>query len=363
MTDTSRRLPLHDRHVAAGARFAPFAGWDMPVWYTSIKDEHMAVRQRAGLFDVSHMGEVFVRGPEALEAVGRLITNDLSRLSDGQALYTVMCRHDGTAVDDLIVYRLAADEVLICVNAGNRAKDFAWIVANLTGDATATDESDQWAQLAAQGPQARERVASVTGSAVMSLGSFCCAWVEIAGSRCLVARTGYTGEDGFEIYIPVAAAHAVFDALVSGGVEPLPLIGLGARDSLRLEARLPLYGHELSDAINPIEAGLSWVVKTEGRDFIGRDALAAVRAAGPSRRLRGLFLEGKGMLRGGYEAFIGDRRVGVLTSGSIGYAIGEATIGLAFLDADVCDVASVEVVIRDRRVPARVTNKPFYKRA
>lgn len=359
-----RLLPLHEQHVAAGARFAPFAGWSMPVWYTSIKDEHMCVRARAGLFDVSHMGEVFVRGPDAIEAVNRLVTNDIASLTDGQALYTVMCREDGGIVDDLIVYRLDAETVLICVNAGNRAKDFDWIRRNLRGRAVATDDSDSWVQLALQGPSARKIAAELAGEQLLSIPMFCAAWHTVAGARCLVARTGYTGEDGFELYIPVASAAAVFEGIVAAGApHGLQLVGLGARDSLRLEARLPLYGHEIDDTTNPIEAGLGWVVKLEKHTFIGRDALVTAKEQPLTRRLRGLWLEGRGMLRGGYEVFAGDERIGELTSGSIAYTQGEKAVGVAYLkSAYTAEGTVVDVMIRDRRVPARVTTKPFYRR-
>lgn len=361
---SERRLPLHEQHVAAGARFAPFAGWSMPVWYTSIKDEHLCVRTRAGLFDVSHMGEVFVRGPDAIEAVNRLVTNDVAVLADGQALYTVMCREDGGIVDDLIVYRLDAETVLICVNAGNRTKDFDWIRRNLRGRAVATDDSDSWVQLALQGPLARRILADVAGEPLLSIAMFHAAWHVVAGARCLVARTGYTGEDGFELYIPVAHAKAVFDAVVAGGsAHGLQLVGLGARDSLRLEARLPLYGHEIDDTTNPIEAGLGWVVKLDKAEFVGRDALLAIKEQPLVRRLRGLWLQGRGMLRGGYEVFVGEERVGELTSGSIAYTQSEQAVGVAYIQSEFATEGTlVDVLIRDRRVAARVTSKPFYRR-
>ena len=297
-----RPLPLHERHAAAGARFAPFAGFHMPTRYTSIKDEHHAVRRRAGLFDVSHMGEVFVRGREALAAVQRLVSNDVSSLYDGRALYTVMCRPDGGIVDDLIIYRLAEDEVLICVNAANRAKDFGWIRDHLAGDAQAVDESDDWVQLAVQGPEAVGIVAAVVGEQAAEVVYYHAAWGELAGARCLVSRTGYTGEDGFELYVPADAATAVFDAVVAAGQSvKLQLAGLGARDTLRLEARYALYGNDIDETTNPIEAGLGWVVKLDAGDFIGREAVAQIKADGPRRRSRGLVLADRGVIRAGSE--------------------------------------------------------------
>jgi aminomethyltransferase len=363
-TEELRILPLHAQHAAAGARFAPFAGWNMPVRYTQIKDEHMTVRRAAGLFDVSHMGEVFVRGENAIAAVNALVTNDVSKLADGQALYTIMCYPDGGCVDDLIVYRLAHDEVLICVNAGNRAKDFAWIRDNIAPGVVVTDESDSFVQLALQGPKAVAIAGRATSGATDAVSGFYCAWVQVAGARVLAARTGYTGEDGFEFYIRVADAVAVCEALFAAGQEDgLSWIGLGARDSLRLEARLPLYGHEITAELNPLDAGLGWVVKFDKGEFIGREALLAIREAGLKRRLRGLILEGKGMLRDGFDVVVEGETVGVTTSGSVAFALNEEAIALAYIAEPHCNRETVDVSIRGRLVPARVISRPFYRRS
>jgi aminomethyltransferase len=364
MTETTpRRLPLHDRHVAAGARFAPFAGWEMPVRYTQIRDEHLAVRSQCGLFDVSHMGEVFVRGPGAIEAVQTLVTHDVAALVDGQALYTVLCTPEGGIVDDLIVYRLAADELLLCVNAGNRAKDFAWIRDHVGDRAEVTDESDDWVQLAVQGPTAVPLLSEVFGSAIDETRPFHIVGLTVDGARVWAARTGYTGEDGYELYIPVAVAHAVWDRLLAAGpAYGLVPVGLGARDSLRLEARLLLYGTDIDETTNPIEAGLSWVIRFDKGDFIGRDALVRIRDAGPTRRLRGLLLHGTAMLRGGMDVLVDGEVVGQTTSGSIAYMLEDRRIALAWLDASVADVAKAEVRIRDRVWPVDVTRAPFYRR-
>jgi aminomethyltransferase len=366
MTDTEeiRTLPLHAQHAAAGARFAPFAGWNMPVRYSQIKDEHLTVRRAAGLFDVSHMGEVFVRGDNAIAAVNALVTNDVSRLVDGQALYTIMCYPDGGCVDDLIVYRLSEREVLICVNAGNRAKDFAWIRDHIGEGVVVTDESDDFVQLALQGPRAVAIAGRATSGATDSIAGFFCGWVTIGGARVLAARTGYTGEDGFEFYIPVAHAVAVCETLFAAGHEDgLSWIGLGARDSLRLEARLPLYGHEITADLNPLEAGLGWVVKFDKGDFTGRSALMALREAGLKRRLRGLVLDGKGMLRDGYDVVVDGETVGVTTSGSVAFALNEEAIALAYIAEPHCNRETVDVSIRGRLVPARVISRPFYRRS
>ncbi len=355
-----RTLPLHDRHAALGARFAPFAGWNMPTRYGAIRDEHMAVREHAGLFDVSHMGEVFVRGPGAAEAVDRVVTNRIADLAPGRAVYTMMCRPDGGIVDDLIVYRLADDEVLICVNAGNRDKDVAWLRDHVDG-AELTDETDDWCQLAIQGPDARDIVHSALGE-VIDVAPFGVASLDRDGVRLIVARTGYTGEDGYEIYVPATHAGPLFDALVDAGGDRLTPCGLGARDSLRLEARLALYGNDIDEQTNPFEAGLAWTVKLDKGEFVGRDALLAIKERGPARRYRGFVLEGRGMLRGGYEIWSGDRRVGVTTSGSLAFTMNEVPIATGYLDSDVADLETVDIDIRGRRVPARVVRSPFYRR-
>lgn len=363
MSDVAlKTLPLHHLHQAAGARFAPFAGWNMPTRYGAIKDEHMAVRTRAGVFDVSHMGEVFVRGDKAVDALNALVTNDLRRLEDGQALYTVMCYPDGGVVDDLIIYRLAANELLVCVNASNRARDFEWMCTHIDRSVAVTDDSDSYVQLALQGPHA-VAIATTLWPSLASVAAFGVARDSAVCKGAIVARTGYTGEDGFEFYLPVEHAESVALALMeTGRSSELGWIGLAARDSLRLEARLPLYGHELSETINPIEAGLSWVVKLDKPDFIGRDALAAITETGPARRLRGLILEGKGMLREGYAVLAEGHQIGTTTSGSVAFAVGEATIALALLDVEHSNRAMVDVQIRDRSVPARVVKSAFYRR-
>ncbi len=362
-TQPLKVLVLDDLHRQAGARFAPFAGWSMPTRYRAIKDEHMAVRTSAGLFDVSHMGEVFVRGPEALDAVNRLVTNDIHRIPDGRAQYTLMCYPDGGVVDDLIVYRLSAEEVLICVNASNRDKDVAWINDNITGDVVVVDDSDSWVQLALQGPAA-VGIGTALYPSLSSLVPFGVGRFDDVAAGAIVSRTGYTGEDGFEFYIPAAAAVAVAEAILGAGrSHELQWVGLAARDSLRLEARLPLYGHELSDSINPYEAGLAWVVRLDKDDFIGRTALAEIKANGPTRRLRGLVLEDRGMVREGYEVTVEGQVVGATTSGSVAFTMNEAAVALALIDVDHCNVGRVGVTIRGRTLTARTTTAPFYKRS
>jgi len=332
--------------------------------YTSIKEEHMGVRTAVGVFDVSHMGEVMVRGEGALGALQRLVTNDLGRLQDGAAMYTVMCRPGGGIVDDLIVYRLDGSSWMLCVNASNRTKDVAWIREVVGDEAEVVDASDAYAQLAVQGPKAIALMDRLTGGAVSALPSFGCATLDVAGVSSFVARTGYTGEDGVEVYVGPENAGVVFEALMrEGRAAGIVLVGLGARDSLRLEARLLLYGNDIDESTNPLEAGLGWVVAWEKGDFVGRDALMRIREHGIERRLRGLVLQGKGMLRAGYAIMVDGEQIGTTTSGSVGFAVGETSIGLGYLRADHADAAEVDVDIRGRAVRATLTRKPFYRRA
>jgi aminomethyltransferase len=388
-TEEIRHLPLEARHREMGARFSPFAGYQMPMQYMGIVDEHHAVRESVGLFDVSHMGEVEVRGPDAIAAVDRLITNDASKLVDGQALYSVMCLPDGGIVDDLVLYRLAEDHVLICVNAANRTRDFDHISEHLEGEAEALDRSEAYVQLALQGPRAEELLDELTDLELSELGFFRCARGEVVGVECLVARTGYTGEDGFELYIEIGEEMAggppedtgdlefgvggphvtVFDELMATGTDPgrglgLQLCGLGARDTLRLEAGLLLYGQDITTETTPLEAGLGWVVALDKeRDFIGREALAAQKERGVERRLCGLGVEGRGIIRHGHTIFAadGDEPIGEVTSGSYAPTL-ERAIGLGYIDIDHCDDETVEVEVRRRRIDARLTSKRFYKR-
>ena len=362
--ETLKHVPLESRHVEHGARMVPFAGFSMPLQYTSITEEHAAVRERVGLFDVSHMGEIEVRGEDAVAEVNRIVTNDVSKLVDGQALYTVMCHENGGIVDDLLVYRLAEDHLLLCVNAANRDKDREHIFAHATGSCEIEDTGDSWAQLALQGPRAFDVLDNITDGAARDLGSFFGAFMEVAGVRCLVSRTGYTGEDGVEIYIPAERAGEVFDALLEAGkAHDLALCGLGCRDTLRLEAKLHLYGQDMDDETNPFEAGLAWTVKLgkEG-DFVGKQALVEAKAAGVSKRLRGLVVQDKGVIRPGYEVYVGDEQVGVVTSGSYSPTL-ETSIGLAYIDVAFANHEEVEVAVRKRRLGATLTKKPFYTRS
>ena len=359
-----QRTPFYDDHVALGGRIVPFAGFELPVQYRGVIPEHEAVRTRAGLFDVSHMGEVFVRGPRAFDTVQYLVTNDVSRLGDGDALYTCMCNESGGVVDDLVVYRLAADEYLICVNAANRAKDFAFMQAHDPFGAELVDEGDAWAQLAIQGPAAPALVQRLASVDVLGLRRYTAARASFAGvDGCLVARTGYTGEDGFEVFAPVATSRALFrDVLAAGADDGLEPIGLGARDTLRLEAGMHLYGHELTDDTTPWQAGLARVVAMDKPGgFVGRDALLA-RKGNAAEKLVSLTLEGKRIPRQGMTLSYEGEPVGTVTSGTLSPTLGYG-IALAYLRRDL-DVpgATVDVDIRGKLAPAVVRRGAFYKR-
>jgi aminomethyltransferase len=364
------RLPLYDRLEALGGRFVDFAGFAMPLRFGSIVEEHEAVRRGVGIFDVSHMGEVEFQGPAATAVLQRICTNDIARLEDGHALYTVMCHPSGGIVDDLIVYRFGADHYLACVNASNRAKDLAHmlaVAADHGGECEVTDRGDEIVQIAVQGPDAVELVAALAedvSSPLEALAPFTFGYASIAGERVLVSRTGYTGEDGFELYYDAGAAEAVFDAIWGAGqLVDIAACGLAARDTLRLEARLMLYGNDLNDQTTPLEAGLGWVVKLEKGDFVGRDALLAQKAAGVPRRLRGFLLsEGeRGVLRPHYPILADGVVIGETTSGGPGPTVGRS-IALGYVPAEYADRKQLDIEVRGKALRCDVTTKPFYKR-
>jgi aminomethyltransferase len=354
------RTPLHDVHVRSGARMVEFAGWDMPVQYEGILAEHAAVRTRAGLFDVSHMGEVVFRGPKALEALNRVFTNDLGNVADGQAQYGCLCRESGGIVDDVVVYRRASDDLLVCVNASNRQKDFEWLAAH-AGGADVRNESDDWAQLALQGPKAADLLQRLTKVNLSALRTYRFSSGEVAGVPCLVARTGYTGEDGFELFCPPDRAAGLWEALIEAGKpEGLVPTGLGARDSLRLEMAYRLYGSDMDDSTTPLEAGLGWVVKLDKGDFVGRDALVKQREQGLQRKLVGFQLVDVGIARHGYPVVQDGRKVGEVTSGTKSPSLG-TSVGLAYVPpALAAEGAEFGVDIRGRTARGRVVKTPFY---
>jgi aminomethyltransferase len=356
------RTPLYDTHVKAGARLVEFAGWEMPVQYQSILAEHEAVRTRVGLFDVSHMGEVVFRGPRALESLNRLFTNDLSRIADGQAQYGCLCRETGGIVDDVVVYRRAADDLLVCVNAANRTKDHEWLAGH-AGGADVRNESDAWAQLAVQGPLAAQLLQRLTNVNLSALRSFRFANGEVGGVPSMVARTGYTGEDGFELFCPPSDAARLWAELMEAGKhERLQPAGLGARDSLRLEMAYRLYGSDMDDGTTPLEAGLGWVVKLDKGDFVGRDALVRQKQQGLARKLVGFLLTDAGIPRHGYPVLQDGRRVGEVTSGTRSPSLG-TSIGLAYVPAALAAEGSTFAVeIRGRLAAAKAVKTPFYTR-
>jgi aminomethyltransferase len=366
MTAAPRRTSLYDCHVALEARMVPFAGWEMPIQYTGIVDEHQAVRAAAGLFDVSHMGELELRGEHAAAVVDRLVTNDASTLVDGQAMYTACCNEQGTILDDLIVYRAAQDRWLIVCNASNHDKMAAHFAAAAKERCTFTDRSDETALIALQGPKAFDVLALAGSDAanLRGLESFRFRDAVIGNVRCTAARTGYTGEEGVEIFCAWTDAPALWNQLMELGA-PLGLkpVGLGARDTLRLEAKLSLYGNDIDETTNPIEAGLGWVVKLDKPAFIGKEALAAVKAAPLPRKLVGFETLGRGIARHGYVLRdLGGKEVGVCTSGSPGPTVGK-NIGLGYLPTEMTAVGTKLLVdCRGKNVEAVVVKTPFYKR-
>ena len=366
MTDATgstplKRTPLRDVHVKAGARMVPFGGWDMPVQYSGIIDEHRAVRRAVGLFDISHMGEFEVRGPDALAAVQRLCTNDAAALQVGQVQYSALCYPDGGIVDDLTIYRLGPDHFMLVVNASNIDKDWAWVTAHRVGRAEWADVSGETALLAVQGPKAEAVVARLADQDVTRLGYYHFARGAVAGVAGIISRTGYTGEDGFELYVPAGQAERLWHAILEAGRgDAIQPIGLGARDTLRLEMKYALYGNDIDQTTNPLEAGLGWIVKPARGDFIGRDAIEALRARGIGRRLVGFEMADRAVPRHGYRLMAGGAAVGVVTSGSFGPSV-ERSIGLGYVPAALASIGTpLEVEIRGALQPARVAKTPFY---
>jgi aminomethyltransferase len=369
MTDTLEPTlhltPLNDRHVALGARMIDFAGWLMPVQYAGILDEHRAVRERAGLFDLSHMGELFLEGPEAGAALAFALVTNPPALADGRAHYSMIVAPDGGIIDDLIVYRLAADRFLVVANASNAQTVSDALAERITGfKAVLDDRSLATALVAIQGPRSVDIVRPLTDVDLDALRYYAIAEGTVAGITALVARTGYTGEDGFEVFVDTDRAVELWDALMAAGSEAgLAPIGLGARDTLRLEAGMPLYGNELDRTTNPYEANLGRVVKLDKPgDFIGRAALEKVARDGVARRLVGLVMRGRGIARHGYPVLADARPTGIVTSGTHSPSLGEA-IAMAYVaTADADPGRMVDVEIRGQRVPAEVVALPFYQR-
>ncbi len=340
-----------------------FAGWEMPVEYAGITAEHLAVRTAAGLFDVSHMGEIEIRGPGALELIQHVTSNDASRLHDFQAQYSALMLENGAAVDDCIVHRLGPEDYFLCVNAANTNKDFEWIVAHNHSGAEVRNTSEDYSQLALQGPRAAGILARVTGTDFSQLRYYWFMRGDCCGVEGLLARTGYTGEDGFEFYFSPQHSEKVWNGLLEAGrADGLVPCGLGARNTLRLEAAYPLYGHELDEQTTLLEAGLGWICKFDKGDFMGREALASQREKGLRKKLIGFEMTDRGIARDGYEVLIGGKRAGKVTSGSPAPFL-KKNIGLAYVPPDNAGAGGeIEIEIRGKTARARQVALPFYKR-
>ena len=361
LVDTAlKRTPLFDAHVKTGARMVPFGGWEMPVQYAGIIEEHRAVRTSVGLFDVSHMGEFEAEGPQALAALQSLTTNDASALDIGQVQYSALCYPDGGIVDDLTVYRLGGDRYMLTVNAGNIDKDWEWVTSH-AGAARWRNVSGETALIAVQGPRAEALVGRLAERDVTAIGYYRFAHGAVAGVRTLISRTGYTGEDGFELYVAAGDAARLWSALLeSGRPDGVAPIGLGARDTLRLEMRYALYGNDIDATTNPLEAGLGWIVKSGKGSFIGRDAIEKVRGTGPTRRLIGLEMAERAVARHGYPVVKDGTPIGIVTSGSYGPSV-DRYIAMAYVATPHAAVGTeVGVEIRGQVKTARVVKTPFH---
>lgn len=362
-----KRTPLFEVYKEFGAKTVDFGGWELPVQFSSIKEEHEAVRTRAGLFDVSHMGEVEVKGKDSLSYLQKIVTNDVAKLQDGGAQYTAMCYENGGTVDDLLVYKIADEHYLLVINAANIEKDYKWLVNHADGDVQLKNLSETTAQLALQGPAALKVLQQLTKTDLSIIGTFKFQNdVEICGKKALISRTGYTGEDGFEIYCRTEDAVMLWREILTTGEKEgegvLPC-GLGARDTLRFEATLALYGQELSPDISPLEAGIGFAVKlTKNANFIGKEALLKQKEQGLPRKLVGIEMIDRGIPRHGYPVFIGEQQIGEVTTGTQSPTL-KKNIGLALLQTAYSKFdQEIEVEIRGKRIKAKVVSTPFYKR-
>lgn len=353
-----QKTALYERHVALGGRMVPFAGFSLPVQFQGILEEHRAVREHVGAFDCSHMGECVLEGADALKNLNHLLTNSFDSLAVGACRYAVMLYEDGGCVDDMLVYRHAENRYSLILNAANVSKDLDWIKGRLSGDTVLTDLSPEYSQIALQGPDAKELLGELSSGNPLPTKYY--TFVEhavVAGADCLVSRTGYTGEYGYELFIKNADAVKVWDALLNAGAVPC---GLGARDTLRLEAGMPLYGHEISDTIDPLTAGLNFAVKMEKPDFIGKEALE--KRGAPTCRRVGLKVTGRGIIRDSQKVYQGNRQIGFITSGTFLPWIGVGA-GMAYVDPEESDAGNhAEADVRGRRVPVEVVELPFYSR-
>ena len=362
MGESLKKTPLYEAHVALGGKLVPFAGFEMPVQYPAgITAEHHAVRKEAGLFDVCHMGEFVLRGPQALDLIQKITVNDASKLQVWQAQYSAMCLESGGIIDDLLVYR-GPDHYMLVVNASNKAKDLAWVQKHAPAfDVEVTDKSDDTALVAIQGPRSVEILQGLTDTKLEEIGYYRFALGSVAGVKGVISRTGYTGEDGFELYVPEADGLKLWESLMEAG-QPKGLIatGLGCRDSLRLEMGYALYGNDLDESHTPLESGLGWITKLEKGDFIGRDVLVKQKEVGVTRRLVGLTLTERGFPRHGYPVVSGGKDVGEVTSGVVSPSLGFG-VAMGYVPAELAQAGTeVGVRIRDKVIPAVVQRPPFY---
>ncbi len=360
-----RRTPLYEAHVAAGAKIVDFAGWEMPVQYKGLIDEHRAVRTAAGLFDCSHMGEFWIAGPGALEFVQSFTPNDAAKLALGRIHYSALLTHEGTFIDDLLVYRMGEQEFMLVVNASNIAGDFAWVESlPRPPGVTLVNRSDEFALLALQGPRSLEILRQITPTDLAAIKYYGFVRGDLDGKFGLISRTGYTGEDGFELFVAPHHALDLWHTMLAAG-EAFGLVpaGLGARDTLRLEAGMALYGHEIDRATTPWDARLDWTVKLDKGDFVGRAALVAARARGESRHLVGYEVEGRGIARQGCAILKDGKQVGVVTSGTWSPTF-EKALGMAYVPVAMAAVGTgIEIDVRGKSLQARITALPFYKRS
>lgn len=358
-----KKTPLNATHRRLGAKMVDFGGWDMPVQYSGLVDEHRTVRTAVGLFDVSHMGEIEVRGPEALRLVNYVATNDASKLVTGQAHYSGLLYEHGGFVDDILVHKVADDHFFLCVNASNQDKDYAHIAAHNKFDCTVENAGPNFAQIAVQGPKGLDTLQKLTKTELAPIKYYHFKDGEVSGEPARIARTGYTGEDGFEIYVAPAAAPRIWDELMTAGEEfGIKPAGLGARNTLRLEAKMALYGHEIGASINPFEADLAWIVKLAKGDFVGREALVKAKEAGLTRKLVGFEMVGRGIGRDGYEALVDGAPAGWVTSGGPAPTLNK-NIGLCYLPVGHAEIGrTFQILVRQQPVEAVTVPTPFYKR-
>ena len=367
MDDRIKETPLHQEHVELGAKIVDFGGWAMPVQYSGIIEEHNAVRNQAGLFDVSHMGEILIKGSNSLAFLQRLVTNNVAKMIVGQCQYNLMCYPSGGVVDDLLIYKFDENNYLLVVNAGNKDKDYSWILAQRKewgmSDVEIEDQSEQTGQIALQGPLSEEILANLTDVQLEELRYYQFTKGKVAGLEALISRTGYTGEDGFEIYVEADKTRELWQKVLAAG-KPSGLIpaGLGARDTLRFEAKMPLYGHELNAERTPIEAGLGMFVSLDKGEFNGRDIIAEQKASGAKQKLVGFSMIERGVARAGYVLEKDGRVIGEVTTGSFSPTL-KANLGLGYvLKEEAISGSEINVIIRDKGVKAQIVPTPFYKR-